>query len=158
VVTRLAAFLGVSALVIVAPGPGRAAIASSLMPDRQALVRQAFAALDDGDIAPFRALFDPNATWIGIPQRGATDETPACPNRAAIVDRLEHHHANGRRFELGKVIEGGDRVALEITVHAPEWSGPVTFYKVFTFSPGTDVVVRLNDCIDESYALQVLAA
>jgi hypothetical protein len=36
-------------------------------------------------------------------------------------------------------------------------SGPVTFFKVFTFGPRDDVVVRLNDCIDESYALQVLA-
>ena len=31
-------------------------------------------------------------------------------------------------------------------------------FKVFTFEPGEDVVVRMNDCIDESYALQVLAA
>jgi hypothetical protein len=34
----------------------------------------------------------------------------------------------------------------------------VTLYKVFTFGSSDDVVVRLNDCIDESYALQVLAA
>jgi hypothetical protein len=34
----------------------------------------------------------------------------------------------------------------------------VTLYKVFTFGTGTEAVVRLNDCIDESYALQVLAA
>jgi hypothetical protein len=31
-------------------------------------------------------------------------------------------------------------------------------FKVLTFQPGTNVVVRMNDCIDESYALQVLAA
>jgi hypothetical protein len=43
-------------------------------------------------------------------------------------------------------------------VVAPEWSGPVTLFKVFTFAPHDDVVVRMNDCIDESYALQVLAA
>jgi hypothetical protein len=30
-------------------------------------------------------------------------------------------------------------------------------FKVFTFGPRDDTVVRLNDC-DESYALQVLAA
>jgi hypothetical protein len=29
---------------------------------------------------------------------------------------------------------------------------------VFTFEPGEDTVVRLNDCIDESYALQILVA
>jgi ketosteroid isomerase-like protein len=128
------------------------------MADRQALVRQAFAALDDGDIEPFRALFDPAAIWVGIPQRGETDETPACPNRAAIIDRLERNHAKGRRFAFGKLIESRDRIAVEVTVHAPEWSGPVTLYRVFTFAAGSDIVVRLNDCIDESYALQVLAA
>jgi SnoaL-like domain len=124
------------------------------------LVRHAFRALDAGDIAPFTQLFDPTARWVGVPQRGEgdEDETPTCPNRAAILDRLEQHHASGRRFRLGKLIEDGDRVAAEITVLAPEWSGPVTLFKVFTFGPRGDVVVRLNDCIDESYALQILAA
>jgi ketosteroid isomerase-like protein len=128
------------------------------MADRKELVRQAFTALDGGDIAPFRDLFDPDAKWIGVPQRGEEDETPTCANRAAIVDLLERHHTNGRRFQLGKLIENGDRVAVEVTVRVPEWSGPVTLFKVFTFEPRGDVVVRLNDCIDESYALQVLAA
>jgi hypothetical protein len=39
-------------------------------------------------------------------------------------------------------IEEGDRVAVETTVLAPEWSGPVTLFKVFTFAPHQDVVVR----------------
>jgi hypothetical protein len=56
------------------------------------------------------------------------------------------------------VIEAGDRVAVEVTLLAPEWSGPVTLFRVFTFGRGGDAVVRLNDCIDESYALQVLVA
>ena len=128
------------------------------MTQRKNLVMQAFKALDAGDIAPFRDLFDANAKRIGVPQRGEEDETPTCPNRAAIVDLLEQHHANGRRFRIGKLIESGDRVAAEITVLVPEWSGPVTLFKVFTFGPRDDTVVRLNDCIDESYALQVLAA
>jgi ketosteroid isomerase-like protein len=125
------------------------------MHDRQELIRRAFAALDDGDIAPFTRLLDPDAKWVAIPQGG---ETPACTSRTAIVDRLERLHKNGRRFQLGKLIEEGDRVAVEVTVLAPDWSGPVTLFRVFAFGPGEDVVVRLNDCIDESYALQVLAA
>jgi ketosteroid isomerase-like protein len=127
------------------------------MDDRKALVRRAFAALDAGDTGLFTELFAPDAKWIGIPQ-GGEDETPSCANRAVIVDRLAQHHANGRRFQLGKLIEEGDRIAVETTVLAPEWSGPVTLFKVFTFDPDSDVVVRLNDCLDESYALQVLAA
>jgi len=39
-----------------------------------------------------------------------------------------------------------------------DWSEPVSVYKVFSFRAGDDVVIRLSDCIDESYALQVLAA
>ena len=81
------------------------------MADRKELILQAFTALDAGDIAPFRELFDPDAKWIGVPQRGERDETPTCPNRAAIVDLLERHHANGRQFRLGKLIEDGDRIA-----------------------------------------------
>jgi ketosteroid isomerase-like protein len=128
------------------------------MADRQQLVRRAFAALDGGDITRFRELFDPDAEWVAIPQGGPGAETPACASRAAIVDRLERHHRNGRRFEVGKLIEEGDRVAVETTVLAPEWSGPVTLFRVLTFRPGGDKVVRMNDCIDESYALQILAA
>jgi ketosteroid isomerase-like protein len=127
------------------------------MADRKELVRRAFSALDRGDLGPLQELFDPGASWIGIPQRGDEDETPVCRGGATIVGRLEKLHANGRRFELGKLIEDGDRVAAEITVLAPEWSGPVTLFRVFTFAPRADVVVRLNDCIDESYALQILA-
>ncbi|HEY3185117.1 MAG TPA: nuclear transport factor 2 family protein [Gaiellaceae bacterium] len=128
------------------------------MTDRKELLRQGFVGLDGGDLAPLRDLFDPDAKWIGIPRSGDESETPTCPNRTAIVDLLERHHTNGRRFELGKMIEDGDRIAVEVTVLAPEWSGPVTLYKVFSFRPHENVVVRLNDCIDESYALQVLAA
>jgi hypothetical protein len=36
--------------------------------------------------------------------------------------------------------------------------GAVSVFKVFAFERGEDVVVRMNDCLDESYALQVLVA
>ena len=122
------------------------------MGDRGELIRQSFAAYADGDIAALERLFASDAVWAGIP----TGETGNCPDRSAIVDRLRKHRENGRRFELGDMIEEGDRVAVAFTVLNPAWSGPVETYKVFTFSG--DVVVRMNDCIDESYARQVLAA
>jgi hypothetical protein len=43
--------------------------------------------------------------------------------------------ANGRRFALGEMIEQGDGIAVEITIANPEWSGPVSAYKVVTFRP-----------------------
>jgi hypothetical protein len=75
-----------------------------------------------------------------------------------MIKRLGSHHANGRSFALGDVFERGDRVAVALTMTDPGWSLPVETYKVFTFRNGSDVVVRLNDCLDESYALQVLVA
>jgi ketosteroid isomerase-like protein len=126
------------------------------MADRKQLIREAFAALAAGDLEPFREIFAADAQWVAIPQ--GEGETPTCPNRAAIVDLLERRHENGRHFVLGELIEQGDRVAVEVTVVDPQWSGPVTMFKVFTFRPGEDKAVRLNDCIDESYARQILAA
>ena len=79
-------------------------------------------------------------------------------DRSEIVSLLGRHYANGRRFTLGEMIEQGDRIAVEMAVANPEWSEPVSVYKVFSFRAGDDVVIRLSDCIDESYALQVLAA
>ena len=130
---------------------------SGRMPERRQLVQEAFAALDTGELEPFKELLDPDAKWVGIPQGENLAETSTCMNRAAILNRLKRVHENGRRFRVGKVIEGGDRVAVEVTVLAPEWSDSVTLYRVFTFDPSGSVV-RLNDCIDESYALQVLVA
>jgi ketosteroid isomerase-like protein len=127
------------------------------MPERQRLVREAFAALDKGQLEPFKELLDPDAKWVAIPEGVDVTETPTCGNRTAILDRLKRVHENGRRFRVGKMIEGGDRVAVEVTVLSPEWSDSVTLYRVFTFDT-RDAVVRLNDCIDESYALQVLVA
>jgi ketosteroid isomerase-like protein len=128
------------------------------MSERERLIREAFTALDAGDAGPLKRLFDQDATWVAIPQGRAAEDTPACPDRTAMIRRLRRHRANGRAFQVGDVIERGDRLAVAMTITDPGWSLPVETYKVFTFRPGGDVVVRLNDCLDESYALQVLVA
>ena len=128
------------------------------MSDRPQLIRDAFAELASGDLGPFKTLFAPDARWIGIPGgAGEGSKAYACEDRSQIVGRLEQHHKNGRRFTVEELIEQGDRVAVGVTITTPEWSGPVTTFKVFTFRQGENVVVQMNDCIDESYALQVLA-
>jgi ketosteroid isomerase-like protein len=40
------------------------------MADRWARLREAFAALDDGDLDPFRRLLAPEAQWHGVPGLG----------------------------------------------------------------------------------------
>lgn len=125
------------------------------MTGREELIRDAFDAFARGDVEPLKRLFDPGLRWIGIP-RG--DDTPSCPNRGAALDLLSRHRANGRCFTLGTIFGEGDRVAVAVTVTDPAWSAPVETFKVFTFRAGEDIVVQLNDCIDESYARQILAA
>ena len=95
---------------------------------------------------------------MAIPQGRDAADTPTCPDRATMIERLGSHRANGRSFRVGDAIERGDRVAVALTISDPGWSLPVETYKVFTFREGSNVVVRLNDCLDESYALQVLVA
>ena len=129
------------------------------MTARAQLIQEAFASYDEGDFTPLKALFAPDAKWIGVPGgAGEGGRAYECESRKQIVGRLEQHRRNGRRFTLGQLIERGDRVAVGFTINNPDWSQPVSMFKVFAFQPGTDTVVRMNDCIDESYALQVLAA
>jgi ketosteroid isomerase-like protein len=123
--------------------------------DRQQRIREAFAAYDRGDLDVLRSLFASDAQWVGIPNG---PDTAACRGSRAILGRLERVRSNGRRFTLGRMIEDRDRVAVEWTIDDPSWSDSVQTFKVFAFARHGDVVVRLNDCIDESYALQVLAA
>jgi len=40
------------------------------------LIRSAYAALNDGDLEPFRELLAPDAQWLGVPGRGWASETP----------------------------------------------------------------------------------
>lgn len=46
------------------------------MTEREQRLRSAFAALDEGDLGPFEALFRPDAQWLGVPGRGWNGETP----------------------------------------------------------------------------------
>lgn len=39
-------------------------------------LEQAFAALDDGDVGPFEALFTPDGQWLGVPGGGFEGATP----------------------------------------------------------------------------------
>jgi SnoaL-like domain len=128
------------------------------MVDRKQVIRDAFAAFSAGDLESFGSLFDPAAKWVGVPGGGENGEPHVCSDRSTIIARFRRHHENGRGFELGEMIEQEDRVAVATTIVDPGWSSPVSIFKVFAFRPGESVVVRMNDCIDESYARQVLAA
>jgi ketosteroid isomerase-like protein len=127
------------------------------MADCRQLIRDAFAALADGDARGFESLFDADAEWLGVPGAGGDGTTGHCANRAKIIGRLQKHIANGRRFIPEDFVEEGNQVAVGLTIASPEWPAPVTVHKVFTFRDSDDVVVRLTDCADEADARRLLA-
>jgi hypothetical protein len=73
------------------------------------------------------------------------------------VNLLEQHHAQGRRFQPQEYIEEGPRVAVRLAVTDAAWDGAGETFKVFTFRPGGDDAVLLQDCIDRDDALRLLA-
>ena len=44
--------------------------------DRSAAIRNAYAALNAGDLDPFATLLAAEARWLGVPGRGWAGETP----------------------------------------------------------------------------------
>ena len=46
------------------------------MSERVARLEQAFAALDDGDVGPFEALFAADGQWLGVPGSSLEGATP----------------------------------------------------------------------------------
>jgi hypothetical protein len=77
-----------------------------------------------------------------------------------VVDLLEQHHREGRRFEPTAFIEEGPHIAVAMTVSDPHWQGePATdVFKVFTFWEPDGQAVLLQDCSDRDDALAYLAA
>jgi hypothetical protein len=73
------------------------------------------------------------------------------------VNLLAQHVANGRRFTVTGYLESGDQVSVTLAVSGPEIPGSVSLTKIFTFRPGTNTVIRMNDGVDV-LALRALAA
>ena len=65
-----------------------------------------------------------------------------------VVDLLQQHVANGRRFAVSNYVESGDQVAATLTISGPPIPEPVNVTKIFTFRSGTNVVVQMNDGVD----------
>lgn len=74
-----------------------------------------------------------------------------------MVDLLEQHHRDGRRFEPTELIERGSRVAVALTVTDRRWEGEsAVVYKVFTFDGPDGAAALLQDCRDRADALAYL--
>ena len=50
-------------------------------------------------------------------------------------------------------VDQDDAVVVGLRVSQPDWSGSVEVFKRFTFRPGADVVIQMQDCTDRDDAL-----
>lgn len=71
-----------------------------------------------------------------------------------MVDLLQQHHDDGRRFEPTEFTEKGRRVAVRLTVTDRRWrDASAEIYKVVTFADPDDRAILLQDCADRADAL-----
>jgi hypothetical protein len=65
-----------------------------------------------------------------------------------VVNLLNQHVANGRRFAVSNYLESGDQVSVTLTLSGPPIPESVQVTKIFTFRSGTNIVVQMNDGVD----------
>jgi hypothetical protein len=61
-----------------------------------------------------------------------------------LVEKIQ----NGRRFAVAGSVEAGDQVSVTLQVSGPGIPGSVQVTKIFTFRPGTNTVIRMDDGVD----------
>ena len=72
------------------------------------------------------------------------------------MNLLSERVANGRRFAVTNYVESGDQVAVTLVISGPQIPDSISLTKIFTFRPGTNTVIRMNDGVDV-LALRALA-
>jgi hypothetical protein len=50
-------------------------------------------------------------------------------------------------------VDQGDDTVVGLRVSQPDWSGSIEVFKRFSFRPGTDAVIGMQDCTDRDGAL-----
>jgi ketosteroid isomerase-like protein len=125
------------------------------MPDPNvALIRQAYAAYDTGDMAAMLDLIDPDLEWTYLDPSVADPRPQVCHGRGELEAALAQQTERGLRAQLEEVIGHGDKVV--VAVRTP---GADTYrirqsddrdYAMFTVRDGR--IVALRDCRDRADA------
>src|SRR4051812_46900008 len=108
--------------------------------DNAALIRDGFEAFLKGDFDALRELMEPDAQWL------YWEPIPGdCHDRDKIIATLRERHAEGVVGALGDVVEGGEKLLVEITgPRLEEWRLPESrAAMVVTMRDGR--IVRLQD-------------
>jgi ketosteroid isomerase-like protein len=118
--------------------------------DHAQFIRDTWAALSAGDLAPLEAALAPDAKW-----RAVEDGSWNCQNRAAILDTMTLQLAMGLSGRIEEVLDVADRV---VVAFRPDHSRPDGWpledgirYVVLTLAE--DKVTEMKGCADRRIAL-----
>jgi ketosteroid isomerase-like protein len=121
------------------------------------LIRRAYQAYANGDLATMLALVDPDLEWTYLDPSLEDPEPQVCRGRHELESALEHQAERGLRAQLEEVV--GHRDQVMVVVRTPGIDAyrvrqaDDRNYSVFTVRDGR--IVALRDCRDRQEALRL---
>jgi ketosteroid isomerase-like protein len=121
------------------------------------LIRRAYQAYANGDLAAMLELVDPDLEWTYLDPALEHPTPRVCHGRQELEQVLRHRAEHGLRAELEEVTSSGERVMVGVRTPGVDAHvgrrGDDRAYSVFTVREGR--IVALRDCCDRQEALQL---
>lgn len=121
------------------------------------LIRRAYQAYANGDLAAMLELVDPDLEWTYLDPALEQPTPQVCHGRHELEQLLRGWAEHGLRVELEEVASGGELVMVGVRTPGVDshhgWRGGDRAYSVFTVRGGR--VVALRDCRDRQEALRL---
>ncbi|HJU00745.1 MAG TPA: nuclear transport factor 2 family protein [Actinomycetes bacterium] len=121
------------------------------------LIRRAYQAYANGDLAAMLELVDPDLEWTYLDPALEHPMPQVCHGRQELERVLRHWAEHGRRAELEEVTGSGELVMVGVRTPGVDAyygrGGDNRAYSVFTVREGR--IVALRDCRDRQEALQL---
>jgi ketosteroid isomerase-like protein len=125
--------------------------------DNADLIRRAYQAYANGELATMLALVDPELEWTYLDPSLEYPEPQVCRGRHELASALQRQAERGLRAQLEEVVGHGDQVmAVVRTPGADAYrvrQAEDRSYSVFTVREGR--IVALRDCRDRQEALRL---
>jgi ketosteroid isomerase-like protein len=123
--------------------------------DRVSMVRDTWAALASGDLAPLEAVLAPDARWLAV-----EDGPWNCESAQAIVDVMGRNLANGLSGAVDDAFIVGDRVvvAFRPDQHANDAWPLDDGIRYVVVSTAGDLVTEIRGCPNREAALAYASA
>jgi ketosteroid isomerase-like protein len=121
------------------------------------LIRRAYQAYADGNLAPMLELVDPKLEWTYLDPTLEHPIPQVCHGRHELEQVLGGWAEHGRRAELEEVAGSGELVMVGVRTPGVDahhgWRRGDRAYSVFTVQEGR--IVALRDCRDRPEALRL---